>query len=194
VTVRHSRLLGASRVSALAVAVLLALGSPGRAQRVDSARVAARPATVDTSTRSVPAPPLSPRRAFLYSMLLPGYAQSVLGRPIAGAMFALSESIAISMWRESKADLNEARRLRTDSLVVVGVDPSGKPITARSAYTDALVNARRGHVEDWVAFLLANHLFAAADGYVASHLWDLPAQVSLLPSPAGTVVAARFRW
>jgi hypothetical protein len=127
-------------------------------------------------------------------MLLPGYAQSVLGRPIAGAMFALSESIAISMWRESKADLNEARRLRTDSLVVVGVDPSGKPITARSAYTDALVNARRGHVEDWVAFLLANHLFAAADGYVASHLWDLPAQVSLLPSPAGTVVAARFRW
>jgi hypothetical protein len=128
-------------------------------------------------------------------MLLPGYSQSILGRPIAGAMFALSESIAISMLRESKADLNEARRLRTDSLVVVGVDPAtGNPITARSSYTDDLVNARRGHVEDWVAFLLANHLFAAADGYVASHLWDLPAQVSVLPSASGAVVAARIRW
>jgi hypothetical protein len=194
VTARHSHHLRAPRINALAAALLLALASAARAQRTDSARVAARPAPTDTSTRPIPAPPLSPRRAFLYSMLLPGYSQSILGRPIAGAMFALSESIAISMLRESKADLNEARRLRTDSLVVVGVDASGNPITARSAYTDELVSARRGHVEDWVAFLLANHLFAAADGYVASHLWDLPAQVSVLPSASGTVVAARFRW
>jgi hypothetical protein len=168
------------------------LGPPAAAQRVDSARVAARPAAVDTSTRPVPAPPLSPRRAFLYSLLLPGYAQSALGRPTAGALFALSEAIAISMLRESKADLNEARRLRSDSLVVIGVDANGTPITRLSYYSDGLIAIRRGHVEDWVAFLVANHLFAGADAYVAAHLWDLPAQISVAPGRSGTVVAARF--
>jgi hypothetical protein len=53
---------------------------------------------------------------------------------------------------------------------------------------------RRGHVEDWLAFLIANHLLAAADAYVAAHLWDLPTQVSVERRPAGTVVAATVSW
>ena len=165
-----------------------------RAQRVDSARVAPGPIVVDTSAKPIPAPPLSPRRAFLYSLLVPGYAQSVLGRPTASAIFVLSESIAIAMLRQSKLELDEARRLRADSLTFIGVDASGSPILARSGYTDDLVDARRSHVEDWVAYLIANHLFAAADAYVASHLWDLPTQVSIRQGSAGTVVAARVSW
>jgi hypothetical protein len=166
-----------------------------RAQRTDSARVApARPPAVDTVSRSAPPPPLSPRRAFLYSLLLPGYSQSVLGRPTAGAIFVLSESIALAMLRESKADLDEARRLRTDSLVVVGFDATGAAIRAASPYTDELIDVRRGHVEDWVAFIIANHLFAAADAYVGAHLWDLPSQISLRQTREGTVLAARLRW
>lgn len=177
------------------VALLAACSASAGAQRADSARVAARPPAVDTVQRPVPAPPLSPRRAFLFSLLLPGYAQSVLGRPTAGAIFVLSESIALAMLRESRADLREARALRTDSLVVVGVDRgTGAPITAPSAYTDELVNVRKGHVEDWVAFLVANHLFAAADAYVGAHLWDLPSQISVRRTPSGTVLAARLAW
>jgi hypothetical protein len=175
---------------------LLVLGAgSARAQRTDSARVAAaRPAAKDTTARPVPKPPLSPRRAFLYSLLLPGYSQSVLGRPTAGAIFVLSESIALAMLRESKSDLSEARALRADSLVVVGFNSSGVPITAASPYTDELVDVRRGHVEDWVAFLIANHLFAAADAYVGAHLWDLPSQMSLRRTPNGTVLSARVSW
>jgi hypothetical protein len=184
----------AARRAAL-VAVLLGVGSlAARAQRVDSARVAARPPAPDTAARPSPQPPLSPRRAFLYSLVLPGYGQSILGRPAAGAIFVLTESIAIAMLRESMADLAEARALRTDSLVVVGFDPHGVPIKAPSPYTDALVQVRRGHVEDWVAFLVANHLFAAADAYVGAHLWDLPSQISIRPTSTGTVVAARLTW
>jgi hypothetical protein len=183
-----------SRIAGIVVAAVVASAVPLRAQRVDSARVAPRPATVDTSIKPVPAPPLSPRRAFLYSLLLPGYSQSVLGRPTAGAIFVLSESIAIAMLRESKADLNEARRLRTDSTIVIGVDANGQPIEHNSFYSDGLIDIRRGHVEDWVAFLIANHLFAAADAYVASHLWDLPSQVTVRSAPSGTIVAARFTW
>jgi hypothetical protein len=181
--------------TALGLASLLVASSAG-AQRVDSARVApARPPAPDTVARPVPTAPLTPRRAFLTSLLLPGYAQSVLGRTTAGAIFVLSESIAIAMLRESKADLREARVLRTDSLVVVGFDPAtGAAIKAPSPYTDELVNVRKGHVEDWVAFIIANHLFAAADAYVGAHLWDLPSQISVRPTAAGTTLGARFAW
>ena len=183
------------RGAAILVALLMVAPSSMAAQRVDSARVAPRAAAPDTTLRRTVAPPLSPRRAFLYSLVLPGYSQSVLGRPAAGAIFVLSESIAIAMLRESKADLHEARRLRRDSLIVVDFDrATGAPITVASTYDDALVNVRRGHVEDWVAFLVANHLFAAADAYVGAHLWDLPSQISLRRTPGGTVLAARLAW
>jgi hypothetical protein len=184
----------ATRLLALGV-VLVVVPASASAQRADSARVAAaRPAPVDTGARPVPKPPLSPRRAFLFSLLLPGYSQSVLGRPTAGAIFVLSEAIALGMLRESKADLNEARALRTDSLVVVGFDAAGVPIRAASPYTDELIDVRRGHVEDWVAFIIANHLFAAADAYVGAHLWDLPSQISVRQTRDGTTLAARLTW
>jgi hypothetical protein len=183
------------RLLAAGVVVLVASASGAHAQRADSARVApARAPAADTGARPVPQPPLSPRRAFLYSLLLPGYSQSVLGRPTAGAIFVLSEAIALGMLRESKADLDEARALRTDSLVVVGVDISGAPIKSPSPYTDELIDVRRGHVEDWVAFIIANHLFAAADAYVGAHLWDLPTQISVRQTREGTVFAARLAW
>ena len=164
------------------------------AQRADSARVGARPPSVDTSRKALPKPPLSPKRAFLYSLALPGYAQSVLNRPTAGAIFIVTESIALAMLRESSADLRQAKRFATDSLIVVGHSDTGAPVTQASAYTESFINIRKGHVEDWIAFLIANHLFAAADAYVAAHLWDLPSQISVESRPAGTVVAARIRW
>jgi len=178
-----------------AAGLLVLAPQPSLAQRVDSARVAPGRARVDTAARAVIKPPLSPRRAFLYSLLVPGYGQSVLKRPGAGALFVITESIAIAMLRESRADLAEARALQRDSLVVIGVDPgSGQTITQRNSYDQELVDVRRGHVEDWVAFIFANHLFAAADAYVAAHLWDLPTQISVERGRSGPVLAARLHW
>ena len=182
---------------ALAIVLLLAFAPLARAdaQRADSARVAPRPARIDTSRIAIPTPPLSPRRAFVYSLLLPGFGQSRLGRPGAGALFVFTESLAIGMLRESMADLREARLFRRDSLEYIGNDPvTGTPIMHRNAYNDELISIRRGHVEDWVAFLIANHLFAGADAYVAAHLWDLPSQVNVSQTSAGTRVSARIRW
>jgi hypothetical protein len=168
---------------------------PLPAQRADSAQSGIKRSTADSIRRAkIPKPPLSPRRAFLSSLALPGYSQSVLGRPTAGALFVLTESIALVMLRESAADLREARRFRTDSLVVIGYEPTGTPITQVSEYNDRLVDIRRGHVEDWIAFLLANHLFAAADAYVGAHLWDLPTQISVESRPNGAVLAAKVAW
>jgi len=206
------RLVGIRRLVALAaLGCALAPGREAAAQQVDSAKVGARRAPSDTARRSpsdtarrtasdtarakLPQPPLSPRRAFLYSLAIPGYSQAVLNRPTAGALFVLTEAIAVAMLRESQADLNEARRFQRDSLVTIGFDPNtNAPITAVNSYTQHLVDVRRSHVEDWIAFIIANHLFAGADGYVAAHLWDLPTQVSVERRPAGTVVAAKIRW
>jgi hypothetical protein len=189
--------LRSRHAAALAGFVALALGAAqsARAQRADSAQAGVRRSTADSTRARIPKPPLSPRRAFLYSLALPGYSQSVLGRPTAGALFVLTESIALVMLRESAAELRQARRFRTDSLVVIGYDESGvTPITQVSAYNDRLIDIRRGHVEDWIAFIVANHLFAAADGYVAAHLWDLPTQISIESRRDGTALAAKVSW
>ena len=189
------RSLFGRRAVGRALLLVTAIGGVASAQRVDSASVAARIPKVDTVTQSAPQPPLSPRRAFVYSLLAPGYAQSRLGRPTAGAIFVLTESIAIAMLRESAADLRQARLFRRDTLEYIGNDPlTGLPIMHRNSYNDDLISIRRGHVEDWIAFLIANHLFAGADAYVAAHLWDLPSQINISQTQAGTVVAARIRW
>jgi len=184
-------------LAALTAIVLFVSASaqPLGAQRADSAQAGVRRSTADSIRRAQPKPPLTPRRAFLSSLVLPGYSQAVLGRPTAGVLFVLTESIALAMLRESAADLRQARRFRTDSLVVIGYEANGTtPITQVSAYNDHLVDIRRGHVEDWIAFLIANHLFAAADGYVAAHLWDLPTQISVETRHDGTALAVKVPW
>ena len=201
--VRVPRFLNAFRPIGFRVSFIVAMAAvvasgviaaaPVHAQRADSARAGVGRTTTD-SARARPRPPLSPRRAFLYSLAVPGYSQSVLNRPTAGALFMLTESIALVMLRESAADLRQARRFRTDSLVVIGYEPSGTPITQVSAFNDRLIDIRRGHVEDWIAFIMANHLFAAADAYVAAHLWDLPTQISVEPRRDGATLAARVHW
>jgi hypothetical protein len=173
----------------IACALLVADTASAPAQRADSARAGASAASIR--------PPLSPRRAFLTSLLVPGYAQSKLGRPNAAALFILTEAIAILMVRETATELREARRLQDDSTVARFVNPdNGQPDTTYVGprYPTALVRARRSHLEDWIAALVANHLIAGADAFVAAHLWDVPIRVGLQQNAGGTTVSARYRW
>jgi hypothetical protein len=176
------------RVALAAVACSVATASRLEAQRADTARAAGR----------VPRPPLSPRRAFLTSLVAPGYAQSVLGRPNAAAFFVLTEAIGVLMVREASAELRDARRLQNDSVALRFVNPTtGQPDTAYGAprYSSALVRSRRAHLEDWIAALVANHVIAAADAFVAAHLWDVGVEVGYDPTVGEAArVAARFRW
>jgi hypothetical protein len=153
--------------------------------------------TVDTlGVRPELKPPLSPRRAFLYSLLLPGYGQSVLGRNRAGALEMAFEAVALTMVRISAADVREAKRMRADSIPVSFVDESGTPhITfQRTIYTSALIRSRRSHLEDWLAVLIGNHLFSGADAFVAANLWDLPTEISVHTSGRSVDVALSVPW
>ncbi len=141
-------------------------------------------------------PPLSPRRAFLYSLLMPGYSQSVLGRHRAGALQLVFEAAAIVMIRQSAADVREARRNLADSIPVSFVNAAGQPEIRyeRTPFSTGLVRSRRSHLEDWIAVLLANHLFSAADAYVAALLWDLPIEVQAGARRDEARVGLRLGW
>jgi hypothetical protein len=194
---RHTsdmRLFIRSFISAVVAGAVLVAPRTARSQVADSVRRAPLPAAIVPAVDSF-RPPMTPRRAFLYSFLLPGYSQSRLGRNKAGTAFMLVEAISVAMIRESGADAREARRLSGDSLIVSYVDAQGNPsITkVRSSFGDVEVRSRRAHVEDWVALLIANHLFSGADAFVAANLWDIPARLGLQMLPRGAAITASLR-
>src|SRR5207302_7036394 len=94
---------------------------PALAQQRDSARAGigsptpgpAQPTAPDTTRK----PPMTARRAFLTSLVIPGYAQTIFGRDRAAMLFAVIEIGAIGMARKAAQDLGEAKGLPSDSIV-----------------------------------------------------------------------------
>ena len=177
--------------------------------RIDTARVgtAAAPAAprrvlpVDT----IPGPPISPGRAFFTSLLVPGLGQSQLDRPVAGMLFVTVEAISILMIQKSQKELAFAKRVADigepcggesppEQLCLDTGDPDRNIPPTSNRYSGGRLTARRQHVEDWVALLIANHLLAGAEAYVAAHLWDLPARIGVRPTDRGVAVAASLAW
>ena len=195
---------------AIAVAIAGLLCAPAHlawSQQVDTARAAARrPPAAAPAVQDTARPPISPKRAFLYSLLVPGYGQSVLDRPIAGALFFTAEVTWIAMATKSAADLRFARAHGRDSLVAsykanpdgtVQLDTLGNPVPDKflpNRYATDRVAARRKHLEDYYALIIANHLLAGAEAFVAAQLWDLPGHVSIKQMPFGHALVASFRW
>lgn len=184
------------RPSLFIAACSLLVAVPLPAQRPDSSRL--RPARAPSPSRDSLRPPLSPRRAFLYSALVPGLAQSKLGRNKAAAVMLTIEAMALAMIHESGADVREARSMSGDSVVVSYVGPSGDslatPILVPRRFDSPYVHVRQSHVEDWVAFLIANHLFSGADAFVAANLWDVPAQLKIRAVPGRASVGVQLTW
>lgn len=134
--------------------------------------------------------PISPGGAFLRSLLIPGSGQIALGKQNAARFYLAVEALGIGMTIHSVRRLREARRIARDSTVLqFGRDPatgdSVPTVWVASRFPPERINARRTHVEDWVALIIFNHLLSAADAYVAANLWDFPAKVSVRARPGG---------
>ncbi len=158
---------------------------PANSPRLDS--VVAVPVVVQSAE---PRRPISPGGAFLQSLLIPGRGQITLGKKNASRFYMAVELLGIGMTIKSYGDLREAKRHADDSTAVEWeVDTlTGDSLPIRfepGRFTPELINARRTHVEDWIALLIFNHLLSAADAYVAANLWDFPAKVSVRARPPG---------
>ena len=171
----------------LLAAVLLALAmvtSPTRAQvtPADTARAdTARPLVVrDTAAQAardtVRRRRVSPRDAFLRSVILPGWGQSTVGAPGRGAVYFTLEAASLWMVYKSDQKLDEARAqeavLReTGQLEEGDISP--------------LVRARKNQREDWITLSVFWLFFSGADAFVAAHLRDFDEHVGVEPTPDG---------
>ena len=182
------------------VALLLCISSLNaravEAQQRDSARAGVAPPKTQQPQRAAgdTAPPMSPRRAFLSSLILPGSAQIVFGRNKSAMLYTVIEIGSIGMARKAALDLAEAKGLPHDSVVatykidpstgIAAIDPkTGLPIPETwiaSRYTPDRIRARRTHYEDWIAAIIFNHLFSGADAYVAANLWDFRTNIGVV--------------
>ena len=190
----------ASALGGVLVVLFAAAPLAARAQVPDTT---AAPATPSLNVpKPAGTPPLTPRRAFLYSLAAPGTGQSILGRPTASAIFVAAEAGTLGMIAKSINDLRAARALASDSVVSGYVTKPGETVphpvftkTPGALRAASRIPARRAHVEDWITILIVNHFLAGADAYVAANLWDVPTDVSVSPAPDGGVqVGARFAW
>jgi hypothetical protein len=175
------------------------------AQRVDSTR-----AGVSAPSRRAPQDStglkMSPRRAFLGSLLLPGSMQLRLGRPKAATLFLLVEAGTIGMSVKSWHDLSKAKAAREDTVATPVFDDAGQPVidtvtgqqkiafAPRDPNLAGRVRARRTHVEDWIAAVVFNHLFAGADAYVAANLSDFNTNVQVTSTDREMRLIARVAW
>jgi hypothetical protein len=191
-----------------AVVLFGALPIAGGAQVVpDSTRPRTDPSARTQAQTDSLRPPLSPGRAFLTSLILPGLGQSRLNRAVPGAIYAGFEAFAITMLLKARNDLRIAEALAAD-VIVNGyrVDPvTGAPVldedgqfvpldTVPNRFDQERVESRKTLVEDWIAVLVFNHLFAGADAFVASLLWDLPARVGMRKLQRGIGLGLSVRW
>lgn len=157
---------------------------------------------LDPSGRPYP----SPRRAFVTSLLIPGSMQFRFGRPKAAMIFLLAEAGSVGMSLKSWNDLSKAKDARADTVGVPALDGSGAPVidpvtglpvvnySPRNKNLADRVSARRAHVEDWLAVVVFNHLFAGADAYVSANLADFDANVQVTSLERRVGVRARLAW
>jgi hypothetical protein len=142
-----------------------------RRPTADTAR-AARPDTARRDGR------ISPRGAFLRSLVLPGWGQSEIGAPERGVVYFALEAGSLWMVLKSQHRLNQAYD-REDILKRTGVIPEER--------TTGLVRARRAQREDWLALSIFWLFFSGADAFVAAHLQDFDVHVNAVPRPGGAL-------
>lgn len=197
------------RRAALAAAAALALASapllgqqPTTPGRPDTTRNT-RPDTIRADSTRLR---ISPRAAFVRSLLIPGWGQISAGSPKSAAVFIALQGGSDYMLVRTISRLNQARSLERrqntaardsiftalteagkDSLVnVYKADPSllqPKLDTLSSAHWLAL--SRKKQREDWITLAVFWTLASAADALVLAELSDFPAEVGVEPRAGG---------
>lgn len=162
----------------LAAAGAAAQDVPADTLAADTVPAVALPAPAMAPADTAAPTGLSPRGAFLRSIVLPGWGQSELGAPLRGGVYFALE--AGSLWMLYKSDrrlreaLQEERIARETGALV---PPARLP----------LVRDRQNQREDWITLSIFWLFFSGADAFVAAHLADFDVSVGAAPRPDGAV-------
>jgi hypothetical protein len=139
----------------------------------------------DTTRRRRPLPPdttrvngITPKGAFLRSLVIPGWGQSRIGSPGRGGVYFGLESGSLWMVYKAQRKVEDARR-REHELKAAGLLDVDKQ--------SGLLHSRLSQREDWITLSLFWLFFSGADAYVSTHLANFDAHVGALPAPDGGV-------
>lgn len=145
---------------------------------------------------SIPAPEgITPRGAFVRSVLVPGWGHAEVGSYVRGGFYFAAQSATLFMLVKTQSRLMLAgdRLNLMESVARTRFQASG--ITDPSALEDAVgrdprvedlraLKASRGEQrQDWLALGIFLLFLGGADAFVSAHLADFPAAVEIIPTP-----------
>lgn len=193
----------------LAVLLPLALAAPVTGQvdttaaTVDSVIVTPEADLAVVEGDTVRLMPITPRTAFIRSMVLPGWGQAAFDSYVRGGIFFAGW---VGNWymiirnyirlADARDRLGERREVVVDSVFAAGKGPLllrdinlEQTLEADFLFDDLgqLVRAREQQREDWIAWQIFWILASGVDGYVTAHLHDFPASIDMEPAEDGRV-------
>jgi len=127
----------------------------GRSEGADSV-------TSPTPDANAAGPPVSPMGAFFRSLVLPGWGQASVGRPVRGAFYFTMEAGSLWMLLKTQAKLSAAERIGDEELAA----------------------SRKDQKEDWIVMAVFWALFSGVDAWVSANMWDF--QGAVVPPPDGS--------
>lgn len=140
---------------------------------------------------------ITPRGAFLRSMVVPGWGHAEVGSYVRGGFYFSAQSTTVFMLLKTQSRLARARD-RLDLMETVvrrRLEASGvtDPIALEQAVGEdlrvedlrALEISRAEQRQDWMALGIFLVFLGGADAFVSAHLADFPAAVDIGPTPAG---------
>lgn len=160
------------------------------------------PDTAGASTRrprQKSLPRVSPAGAALRSMIVPGWGHAAVGAYTRGAFYVLADASTAWMLFKTWVFLDRARGLEARRVEDVRRRAAAQGITDPDSIlaaidedptlqdARALVDSRRGQLEDWIALGVFLFFLGGADAFIAAHLADFPAPVAVNSGPDGRV-------
>jgi hypothetical protein len=151
---------------------------------------------------------ITPGKAFMRSLLIPGWGQFSVGARTRGFVFIGLQSASWFMLVKTLNKLSDAhdvadervafasdslhRQMSTDTALARKL-ASADSFNARVEAFDtvkairSLINSREEQRQDWITYVLFTTLASGVDAFVAAHLADFPTTITTTAKPNGAV-------
>lgn len=131
-------------------------------------------------------PPASPKGAAIRSLLLPGFGQFTLKKPVLGAVFVAVEVGMLSqVIRYNKQFQDRRAEVQSFRPGTLPAGPGRDSVFADSVSADSAARVASAKREDWIVYAVVNHVLSALEAYISAHFWDFPKELRVYALPRG---------